>query len=51
MDRIVVTGVGAVTPLGLAARETWEDPPGGRRHDRVDRSAVAFGVDTNAERA
>ena len=24
MERIVVTGIGAVTPVGLTARETWE---------------------------
>jgi len=24
MKRIVVTGIGAVTPVGLTARKTWE---------------------------
>src|SRR5215208_3702488 len=30
MDRIVVTGLGAVTPVGLTARETWEALLAGR---------------------
>src|SRR5215211_5658368 len=30
MDRIVVTGLGAVTPVGLTARETWDNLLAGR---------------------
>jgi len=30
MDRIVITGVGAVTPVGLTARETWDNLLAGR---------------------
>jgi 3-oxoacyl-[acyl-carrier-protein] synthase II len=30
MERVVVTGLGAVTPLGLDAQSTWDEAVAGR---------------------
>jgi len=48
MDRIFVTGIGAVTPLGLSARETWDGLLAGRSGigeiTSFDASALAVGI-------